>query len=40
MRFCELIKEDLSALAELPDSNQGMEEKLGAYKKAREESLR
>ena len=25
MRFCELIKEDLSALAELPESNQGME---------------
>jgi len=34
MRFCELIKDDLAALAELPESTPELEDRLATYKKA------
>ncbi|CAK9016250.1 unnamed protein product [Durusdinium trenchii] len=34
MRFCELIKEDLAALAQLPESSPDLEDRLAVYKKA------
>mmetsp|Transcript_43277 Transcript_43277/g.80633 ORF Transcript_43277/g.80633 Transcript_43277/m.80633 type:complete len:224 (+) Transcript_43277:265-936(+) len=33
MRFCELIKEDMAALSELPESNEDIEETFAVYKK-------